>query len=242
MYTIEIATSDYRTTQAAVEGGAHRIELCANLAEGGTTPGYGHIRRCREAFALPIWPIVRRRGGDFLYNDAEFDMMKLDIALCRDLGCDGIVTGLLLSNGEVDRDRLSQLIELAYPMPVTFHRAFDRCLHPLEAMETLISLGVERILTSGQQPTAPEGVALIRELQEKASGRITILPGSGVRPENIRSLAEQTGCTEFHGSLRRREPSAMQFRHPAFAQDPDSYENNSIDVAEVKALIAALDN
>lgn len=242
MYTIEVATSDYLTTQAAVAGGAHRIELCANLAEGGTTPGYGHIRRCRESFALPVWPIIRPRGGDFLYNDAEFDIMKLDIALCRDLGCDGIVTGLLLPNGEVDKDRLGKLIELAYPMPVTFHRAFDRCLDPFEALETLISLGVERILTSGQRPTAPEGISLIKELQEKAAGRITILPGSGVRPENIRLLAEQTGCTEFHASLRRREASLMQFRHPAFADDPDSYENNSIDVAEVKALIAALDN
>ena len=242
MYTIEIATSDFLTTQAAVEGGAHRIELCANLAEGGTTPGYGHIRRCREAFALPIWPIIRPRGGDFLYNDVEFDIMKMDISLCRDLGCDGIVTGLLLPGGEVDRDRLQQLMELAYPMPVTFHRAFDRCRDPFDAMETLIELGVERILTSGQQPTAPEGVSLIKELQDKAASRITILPGSGVRPENIRFLAEHTGCNEFHASLRRREPSAMQFRHPAFANDPDSYENNSIDVAEVTALIAALDN
>lgn len=241
MYTIEIATSDYSTTLAAVEGGANRIELCANLAEGGTTPGYGHIRRCREEFQVAICPIIRPRGGDFLYNDAEFDIMRRDVVLCRDLGCDGVVLGLLRADGSVDRERVAKLVEDAYPMPVVFHRAFDRCRNPFEAMELLIELGVERILTSGQQPTAPEGVKLIRELQQKGHGHITILPGSGVTPENVRWLADETGCTEFHASLRNKIKSAMEFIHPAFANDPESYLNNGVNPEDVLRMVKALE-
>lgn len=240
MFTIEIATSDYLTTRAAVEGGAHRIELCANLAEGGTTPGYGHLRRCREEFHIPICPIIRPRGGDFLYNDAEFDIMRRDIILCRDLGFEGVVVGMLNADGTVDRERIARLVEAAYPLPLVFHRAFDRCRDPFEALETLIELGADRILTSGQKPTAPEGVALIRQLQEKANNRITILPGSGVTPENVKWLAEETGCNEFHASLRRKLPSPMDFIHPDFANDPESYQNNAIDPDDVRKILQAL--
>ena len=239
-YTIEIASSDFRTTAAAVQGGADRIELCANLAEGGTTPSYGHVRQCREAFDISICPIVRPRGGDFLYNDAEFDIMKQDIRICRDLACDGVVIGLLQMDGSLDLERIKRLVEWAYPMQVVFHRAFDRCRDPFEAMEQLIGLGVERILTSGQRPTAPEGVGLIRQLREKADGRITIMPGSGVVPDNVRWLAVETGCTEFHASLRSKVTSPMQYVHPHFAADPESYFNNSIDPEAVKNLKTAL--
>ncbi len=239
-FTIEIASSDFLTTAAAVQGGADRIELCANLVEGGTTPSYGHIRQCREAFDISICPIIRPRGGDFMYSYAEFDIMKQDIRICRELLCDGVVIGLLQIDGSLDLERIKRLVEWAYPMQVVFHRAFDRCRDPFEAMEQLIGLGVERILTSGQQPTAPEGVELIRQLQEKADGRITIMPGSGVVPDNVRWLAEETGCTEFHASLRGKYASAMGFVHPNFATDPESYFNNSIDPEAVKNLKSAL--
>ncbi len=239
-FTIEIASSDFLTTATAVQGGADRIELCANLAEGGTTPSYGHIRQCREAFDISICPIIRPRGGDFLYSEAEFDIMKQDVRICRELLCDGVVIGLLQIDGSLDLERIKRLVEWAYPMQVVFHRAFDRCRDPFEAMEQLIGLGVERILTSGQQLTAPEGVALIRQLQEKADGRITIMPGSGVVPDNIRWLAEKTGCTEFHASLRGKLASTMSFVHPNFATDPESYFNNSIDPVAVKNLKSAL--
>jgi len=239
-YIIEIATSDFLTTKSAVEGGADRIELCANLAEGGTTPSYGHIKQCREAFDLLIYPIIRPRGGDFLYNNEEFEIMLQDVKLCKQLGCDGVVIGLLNSNGSIDIKRTAALVEAAYPLGVTFHRAFDRCRDPFEAMEQLIETGCERILTSGQKPAAPEAIELIAQLNKAADERIIIMPGSGVRKENIKMLAEKTGCFEFHSSLRDKVKSTMEFVHPAFANSEESYMNNAIDANEVKAFRNAL--
>jgi len=239
-YIIEIATSDFGTTKSAVEGGADRIELCANLAEGGTTPSYGQVKKCREAFRVELYPIIRTRGGDFLYTDEEFEIMLRDAILCKELNCDGIVTGLLNTDGSIDIKRTAKLAEAAYPLGLTFHRAFDRCRDPFEAMEQLIKIGCERILTSGQQPSAPDGIELIAELNKKADERIVIMPGSGVRKDNIKMLAEKTGCTEFHSSLRHRAKSHMEFIHPAFARSEESYMNNAIDPQEVRQLRNAL--
>jgi copper homeostasis protein len=239
-YVIEIATSDFNTTKAAAEGGADRIELCANLAEGGATPSYAHIKKCREAFDILIYPIIRPRGGDFLYNKDEFEMMVNDIKLCKELGCDGVVIGLLNMDGTIDVARTAELVELAYPMGVTFHRAFDRCRDAFEALEELIEMGCERILTSGQKPSVADGVDLAVELNKKADERIIIMPGSGVRKENIKMLAEKTGCTEFHSSLRSKIKSPMQFVHPGFAGSEESYLNGFIDAGEVRSLRDAL--
>jgi len=235
-YIIEIATSDFETTKSAVEGGADRIELCANLAEGGTTPSYGTIYQCREKLDVLLYPIIRPRGGDFLYTDDEYEVMLHDLKLCKQLGCDGVVIGLLNADGSIDTKRTAALIEIAYPMGVTFHRAFDRCKDPFQALEQLIELGCERILTSGQQPTVSEGIDGIAELNKTADHRIIIMAGSGVRKENIKMLAAKTGCTEFHSSLRRKQKSKMEFIHPAFADSEESYLNNAIDPAEVRAL------
>jgi len=239
-YIIEIATSDFLTTKSAVEGGADRIELCANLAEGGTTPSYAHIKKCRESFDIALFPIIRPRGGDFLYTKDEFEIMKNDIRLCKELGCEGIVIGLLNMDGTIDMTRTSELIDLAYPLEVTFHRAFDRCKDPFIALEELIEIGCQRILTSGQKPTVSEGVDLIAELNKMADDRIIIMPGSGVRKENIKMLADKTGCIEFHSSLRSKTKSSMQFVHPAFANSEESYSNNEISPDEVRALRNAL--
>ncbi len=239
-YIIEIATSDFLTTKSAVEGGADRIELCANLEEGGTTPSYGHIKKCREAFDVLIYPIIRPRGGDFLFTEDEFEIMLQDVKLCKQLGCDGVVIGLLNSNGNIDIKRTSLLADAAYPLGVTFHRAFDRCRDPFEAMEQLIQTGCERILTSGQKPAAHEAMELIAQLNTAADDRIIIMPGSGVRKENIRMLAEKTGCVEFHSSLRGKAKTAMDFIHPAFTDSEESYMNNAIDVSEVIAFRKAL--
>ena len=239
-YLIEIATSDFITTKSAVEGGADRIELCANLAEGGTTPPYGTIKLCREAFSVSLFPIIRPRGGDFLYTADEFEIMLQDAKLCKQLGCEGIVIGLLNADGTIDTKRTSVLIEAAYPLGITFHRAFDRCKDPFIALEQLIEIGCERILTSGQQPSVVDGVELVAELNKIANDRIIIMPGSGVRKENIKKLAGKTGCKEFHSSLRGKESSKMEFIHPAFKDSAESYSNNAIDVEEVRSLRNAL--
>ncbi len=247
-YIIEIATSDFLTTKSAVEGGADRIELCANLAEGGTTPSYAHTKKCREAFSIPLFPIIRPRGGDFLYNKDEFEIMMNDIRVAKELACEGIVIGLLNMDGTIDMTRTSELIELAYPLEVTFHRAFDRCKDPFAALEELIEIGCQRILTSGQQPSVSsresvvdsKAVELIADLNKVADDRIIIMPGSGVRKENIKMLAEKTGCVEFHSSLRGKIKSPMQYVHPAFASSEESYSNNQISPDEVRALRTVL--
>ncbi len=239
-YIIEIATSDFATTQSAVLGGADRIELCANLAEGGTTPSFGTIKQCREAFTVSLFPIIRPRGGDFLYTNEEFEIMMHDVKLCKEYGCDGIVIGLLDADGNIDIKRTARLIDSAYPLGITFHRAFDRCKDPFEAMEQLIEIGCERILTSGQMPSVTAGLDLVAELNKKADTRIVIMPGSGVRKENIKMLAEKTGCVEFHSSLRSKEKSKMNFIHPAFKDAAESYSNNFIAAEEVKDLRIAL--
>ena len=239
-YAIEIATTDFITTKSAVEGGADRIELCAALTEGGTTPSYGMVKKCRQSFDIPIFPIIRPRSGDFLFTDEEFEVMVADVKLCKQLGCDGVVIGLLDKDGRIDVKRTGKLIETAYPLEVTFHRAFDRCRDPFEALEQLTDVGCQRILTSGQQPVAPMAIDLIAQLIQAAGERIIIMPGSGVRKENIKALQEGTGAFEFHSSLRGTAPSLMEYRQPAFAASQESYTNPSIDAAEVRALKTAL--
>lgn len=199
---------------AAEEGGADRIELCDNLLEGGTTPSYGMIAAVREKCSLKIYPIIRPRGGDFLYDDAEFDIMKRDIETCKQLGCDGVVIGLLTADGKVDLTRTTELVNLAKPMGVTFHRAFDMTDDPIQALEDVIASGCERILTSGQRNTAMEGAALIRELVEKAGGRIRIMAGSGLRPHNAEALAQASQAPEYHSTARDYIESRMVYRNP----------------------------
>jgi copper homeostasis protein len=215
-YIIEIATTDFDSTAAAVKGGTDRIELCSALSEGGLTPSFGLIKMCRQKFSLPLFPIIRPRGGDFLYNDDEYRIMKNDVVLCKEIGCDGIVIGFLKKDGRIDKKRTAKIVERAYPMEVTFHRAFDRCVDPFEALEDIIDAGCQRILTSGQQPAAMEGAGLIKKLINDADNRIIIMPGSGLNRENIKTLAEQTGAEEFHAALRNEIISKMNFIHPSF--------------------------
>ncbi|MBM3413824.1 MAG: copper homeostasis protein CutC [Bacteroidetes bacterium] len=233
---IEIATTDFETTQLAVKGGADRIELCAGLSEGGITASAGLLRLCRQKFDLPLYPMIRPRPGDFLYTEEEFEIMKQDIQYCRSLGFDGVVLGLLNTDGSIDQDRVLQLMDCAYPLKVTFHRAFDRCADPFTALEQLIQLGCERILTAGQKPTAPEGASLIATLQAKADDRIIIMPGSGVHTGSIVELAKQTGCVEFHSSLRSLKESAMQFIHPSFTNSKESYTNPGIVIEAIQLI------
>jgi copper homeostasis protein len=210
---LEICANSLPSALAAQAGGADRIELCDNMAEGGTTPSYATILTSREMLTIQIYPIIRPRGGDFLYNDDEFDLMRKDIELCKQVGCDGVVIGLLNMDGSIDKKRTKLLVELAWPLGVTFHRAFDRCADPFHALEDIIACGCERILTSGQAPTAPEGADLIAQLVDRAAGRMIIMPGSGVRENNIAALVRKTKATEYHSTAKTTIGSKMQFKN-----------------------------
>jgi copper homeostasis protein len=211
MFQLEICCFNYESCLIAERAGAQRVELCTDPADGGTTPAFGTIKQVKEKTSIPVYPIIRPRGGDFFYNDDEFTMMKSDVLLCRELGCDGVVIGLLNLDGSIDKERSKRLVQLAYPMGVTFHRAFDRAIHPFEALEDVIETGCERILTSGQLPTAMEGIQMLNELVRQANDRIIIMPGSGIRASNIETIAKQTGVEEFHSSARISLPSSMEF-------------------------------
>jgi copper homeostasis protein len=202
MFTLEIIGFTIEDCIQAQSAGAQRIELCDNASEGGTTPSYGFIKAAREKLNIPLYVMIRPRGGDFVYTADEYAIMIEDIKVCKKLGCDGIVLGILTNKGEVDKARCLKLVELSYPMGVTFHRAFDRTADPFKSMEDIIDIGCERILTSGQKTTAPEGVDLITSLIQKSDDRIIIMPGSGVRSDTILSIAEKTAAKEFHSSAR----------------------------------------
>lgn len=210
--TLEICANSVDSALNAQKGGAHRVELCDNLSAGGTTPSYGSIIKARELLQIKLYPIIRPRGGDFLYNDLEFELMQKNIEMCKRIGCDGVVIGLLTSSGKIDKERTRHLVDLAKPLGVTFHRAFDRCVDPLEGMKTIIETGCERILTSGQQPTAPEGIELISQLVEKAAGRLTIMPGSGIRKKNIADVLKKTGAKAIHTTAKAQVQSSMKFK------------------------------
>lgn len=235
---LEVIAFDLASCPIAEQCGADRIELCANPHEGGTTPSYGMIAAARRATAIQLFPIIRPRGGDFLYSDAEFEVMAADVDQCRQLGCDGVVIGMLLADGGVDTRRCAALIERAGPMQVTFHRAFDRVADPMRSLEQVIELGCTRILTSGLRPTADLGRDMLRALVSAAAERIIIMPGSGVRSVNVVELARFTGARAFHSSARSNRDSAMLYVNRAMEEDLHSV---GIDPVEVTELRRALD-
>lgn len=228
-FKLEVIGFTIESCLIAQAAGAHRIELCDNPSEGGTTPSYGFIKAAREKLTIELYPIIRPRGGDFLYSDTEFEIMKADVQICKNIGCNGVVIGILLADGTVDKERCKQLIDIAYPMGVTFHRAFDRTADPFKALEDIISIGCERILTSGQKPSVNEGVQILIDLVQQANERIIIMPGSGVRAENIVALANKTNALEFHTSARIHINSKMEFINKSMNEQlttvaPDSNE------------------
>jgi len=234
---LEIIGFNIESCLAAQEGGADRIELCVSPQEGGTTPSYGFIKSAREKLHIKLYTMIRPRGGDFLYNDNDFEIMKRDIAFCKKSGCDGIVTGILNQDGKVDKNRCRELIKLAYPLEATFHRAFDRVDNPLEALEDVIDLGFEKILTSGLNTKAIESTALLADLIKKADGRITIMPGSGVNSENIISIAESTGAKEFHSSASILKESKMEYINPKLNESLNHISVNKEEVKKMKELL-----
>ena len=235
---LEIAANSVASALAAQEGGAGRVELCTALELGGLTPSYAQIAMAREKLTIPLYVLIRPRAGDFLYSDLEFETMLRDIEACAKAGCDGVVLGVLDADGRVDRPRCRSLISAAGNMGVTFHRAFDLARDPLTALEDVIALGCERVLTSGAQASAIEGAELIRQLVELAAGRIVVMPGAGVVAGNLDKLRELTCAREFHASAKQQYPSNMQWQRP-LVTDMQGGELRS-DVEQIRIIIAVL--
>lgn len=262
MKVLEVCTGSYVSVLHAAEGGAGRIELCSGLGEGGLTPSIGLVRAAVAVEGPKKHVLIRPRGGDFLYSEAEQDIIVDDILEVRRAGVDGVVVGALTADGDVDEEACQRFIDAAKgeyvdfaegdleeafllpPVSVTFHRAFDLCREPQKALETLVKLGFDRVLTSGQAATAEGGIALLRDLVRQAAGRIVIMPGCGVNPGNARRILDETGATEIHASARAPWPSAMRFRHPGVSMGTpgsDEYSTLETDVKTVRAIVEGLD-
>lgn len=244
-YLFEVCANSVESCVAAQAGGANRVELCAGIPEGGTTPPYGDILVAREVLqTTKLHVIIRPRGGDFLYSPIEQRIMLEDIANARRLKADGVVFGCLTAEGDIDIPLMKRLMEAAKGMSVTFHRAFDVCRNPQKALEEIISLGCNRILTSGQQPSAEQGIPLLKELQEQATGRIVLLAGCGVNESNIARIARETDIHEFHFSARETLSSGMVYHNEAVSMGGtihiDEYERPVTTAARVKRTIASL--
>lgn len=242
--TIEICVDSVGSAIAAQDGGADRVELCDNLTDGGTTPSFAAIEKARELLNIKLHVIIRPRGGDFLYSDLEFEIMRRDVEIARSLGADGIVIGILDANGDVDTQRTRELAELARPMSVTFHRAFDVCRDWRDSLQKLIDIGIDRILTSGQTALAADGIDTLTEIIRAAGTEIKIMVCGWLRPGNIAQIAAATNAKEFHFTAFSEKESLMKYRNenvPMGGTPPMSeFVRNETDPEIVKLAIDAL--
>lgn len=242
---LEVCVDSFDAALAAANAGAGRIELCSALSEGGLTPSYALIKKtCREA-GIMVHVMIRPRGGDFVYTDTEFEVMQEEIYDSRKAGAHGLVFGILNPDGSVDVNRCSQLMDLCRPRVATFHRAFDMCSDPFLALEEIISLGFDYLLTSGLRQTAEDGLDMIRELVKRAGDRIRIIAGSGVNAHNVKLLSS-AGVNEFHFTARKSVMSPSQFRNEALAsmgssvQHGGEYSRYVFDEEKIRSIIQAL--
>lgn len=243
MAILEICAGSVESAIAARDGGAARIELCAALEIGGTTPSAGLIAEARKIEGIVLNVIIRPRGGDFLYNEHEAACMEQDIRTCRQLGADGVVIGALTADGDIDTALCKRLIDAADGMSITFHRAFDMCRDPKRALEELIAIGCDRVLTSGQAATAEAGLPLLKELVQQAAGRISIMPGCGVNSGNAARILQATGAAEIHASARKNVGSGMLFRHSGVSMGTpgsDEYARKETDANEVELIVRSI--
>lgn len=246
-YKVEICANSAESCKIAQEGGADRVELCSGMPEGGTTPSAGEIMTARNLLTegTKLHVMIRPRGGDFVYSPLEVEAMVHDIDMAHDLMADGVVFGCLTNEGNIDDHLMTKLIRRARGMSVTFHRAFDMCRNPSEALIELIDLGVDRVLSSGQKTTADEGIPLLRKLREQAAGRIEVMAGCGVNEHNIVHIAQETGIREFHFSGRVHVPSSMKYKNKAVSMggnvSVDEYTKDLTSLEKVRNTIAALE-
>jgi copper homeostasis protein len=239
----EICVDSIAGVRAAERAGAARVELCAGLIEGGITPSLGMIEAATRGARVGVQVIIRPRGGDFVYSPAELEVMERDIAAAKRAGATGVVIGLLTPDGLVDVEQTRRLVELARPLAVTFHRAIDMSVDAMAALDRLIELGIERVLTSGQEATALEGSAVIAALRRRAAGRIIVMPGGGITERTVGRVLAETGVTEVHFAALAELPSPMRHRNPsAFmggALRSPEYARLETSEALIRATIAA---
>lgn len=242
---IEICVDSVASAQAAERGGARRLELCSDLLEGGITPSLGLIERVRAKVSIALQVMIRPRGGDYCYDADEFEIMRRDIGIAKKLGADGVVFGILDADGNIDISRSRELVELAPPMGVTFHRAFDMSADLFRSLEAVSKAGANRILTSGGQPTALQGVTKIAELVKAAQERISIMPASGIKPENARSIVDASGVREIHAGLGSWVAGPMRFRNPHLSMGRAAereYRRTVVLEENVRSLCRAVEN
>lgn len=239
---LEICASNYQSAINAEKAGAHRIELCSELAVGGITPSYGFINQVIEDVSIPVFVLIRPRSGNFNYSEEEFNIMKKDIELCKELGCRGIVSGILNRDNTLDVSRTAQLLALSKPLEFTFHRAFDWTPNPYEAMEQLIQLNVNRILTSGQESSAEKGIFALQQLKKLADGRIQIIPAGGINQNNILIFKgggfEEVHCSATMASNINPEPK-VAMNSQKFFEETISYQS---DVELIKSILIQIND
>lgn len=235
-FEIEVCANSFQSAIAAEQGGANRIELSDNIRDGGTTPSTGLLSLLKEKIQIDIFPIIRPRSGDFLYNKDEFELMRRDIEILHNYGADGFVIGCLALNGGIDYDKCAALIEASRGLPITFHRAFDMGDDPFRNIEILKRLGVKRLLTSGQKPKAVEGIELLKELVQQAGDHLLIMPGGGVDEANIIRIAMESGARQFHISLREPKQSPMIFRREEIKMGDALSEEYSIRISSAERI------
>lgn len=236
----EICVESLDGALVAQNTGANRIELCSSLSEGGLTPSAGLLQQVRKNIQLPIHVMIRPRRGDFCYSSLEIDTMIADIVHAKEQGTDGIVFGLLNTSGTININQTKQLIEAAYPLSVTFHRAFDLTRDPFEALETLTSLGINRILTSGSAPTVEQGIETLHKLITEAQDRIIIMPGGGITEQNVKTIIQKTQAKEIHFSGRTQIESPMQYHNKKLAFSSASQSEYTHHVTNADRICAIL--
>ena len=243
-YKLEICVDNSESAFIAQEAGADRVELCDNLTEGGTTPSLGTILTVRKDLKIALNVIIRPRGGDFMYSDTEIEIMKKDIEICREIGADGVVLGILKRDGNIDVERTSELIKLARPMSVTFHRAFDMCYDPVKGLKDIIKTGADRLLTSGHKNSAYEGLDLIAGMVKQADGRIIIMAGGGINLSNIERVIKRSNAAEFHLTARKIINSRMNFLRDGISlggnKEINEYSRKVADAVMIRKIVSLL--
>jgi copper homeostasis protein len=239
---LEVCVDSVESALAAQRGGARRVELCANLIEGGTTPSGGLISAVRDNITIDVNVMIRPRAGDFCYSEPEIDIMRRDILLAKERGANGVVLGLLNSNGNVNKVHTREFVELAAPLKVTFHRAFDMSQDLFRSLADLAGTGVHCILTSGGEQTALEGIGTLKRLVEAANGELAIMAGSGIKERNVAKIVKETGVRQIHASLKLAVPSTMHYQNRKISMGTvkgHEYSRYVVDEQEVQRLLQA---